>query len=105
MDFAFSDDQQQLREAARRLLAERLPDSRLHAAADSAEPFDTALWSELVGLGWVGVSAAEGGGSFLDESVLLEEAGFALAPVPLLSGVVALPVLCLLYTSPSPRDR
>ena len=28
MDFAFSDDQQQLREAARRLLAERLPDDR-----------------------------------------------------------------------------
>ncbi len=93
MDFAFSDDQQQLREAARRLLAERLPDDRLHAAADGVEPHDRALWSELVGLGWVGVSGAAGGGTFLDEAVLLEEAGFALAPVPLLSGVLALPVL------------
>src|SRR5438552_3688219 len=53
---------------------------------------DPALWAELVGLGWVGL-AAGGGGTFLDEAVLIEEAGRALAPVPLLSTAVALPAI------------
>jgi alkylation response protein AidB-like acyl-CoA dehydrogenase len=93
MDFAFSVDQEELRSSARRLLAERLPDARLHALADDAEGSDPALWTELVGLGWVGLSSPEGGGTFLDEAVLLEEAGLALLPGPLLAGVIAEPAL------------
>lgn len=99
MDFAFSDDQIELRTAARRLLAERLPAERLHALADEPDPagayggYDAALWEELVGLGWVGMSTPDGGGTFLDEAVLLEEAGHALLPAPLLSGVIATPAL------------
>lgn len=99
MDFAFSADQQELRTAVRRLLAERLPAERLHELADEPDRegafggCDAALWDELVGLGWVGVSTPSGGGSFLDEAVLLEEAGQALLPAPLLSGIVATPAL------------
>ncbi len=93
MDFAFSDDQDELRAAARRLLTDRLPDARLHELADSADGTDPALWAELVGLGWVGLSAPAGGGSFLDEAVLLEEAGYALLPAPLLATVIAEPAL------------
>ena len=97
MDFAFSADQDELRATARRLLADRLPPERLHALADAGDGDGTssALWSELVGLGWVGLSAPEGGGSFLDEAVLLEEAGYALLPDPLLASVVCLPAVTL----------
>ncbi|MFI5099847.1 MAG: acyl-CoA dehydrogenase family protein [Actinomycetes bacterium] len=100
MDFAFSDDQQQLRAAARRLFAERVTDERLAAVADGPVGHDPELWTELVGLGWVGLSAPDGGGTFLDESVLLEEAGYALAPVPLLSTAVTLPAVVAVGADP-----
>jgi alkylation response protein AidB-like acyl-CoA dehydrogenase len=100
MDFAFSDDQQQLRAAARRLFGERVTDEHLHEVADGARGDDPALWTELVGLGWVGLSGPDGGGTFLDEAVLLEEAGHALAPVPLLSTVVALPAVVAVGADP-----
>jgi acyl-CoA dehydrogenase len=93
VDFAFSDDQVALRAAARELFADRLPAERLHALADSPDGYDAALWDEIVGLGWVATSTPDGGGTFLDEAVLVEEAGRALAPVPLLSSVVATPAL------------
>ena len=70
MDFAFSDDQQQLRDAATRLFAQRLPDAAVHAAADGEQPHDTALWAELVQLGWVGLSGTTTGGTFLDLSLI-----------------------------------
>jgi alkylation response protein AidB-like acyl-CoA dehydrogenase len=99
MDFAFSDDQLELRSTARRWLADRLPPARIHELADEPDRpgayggHDAILWAELVGLGWVGVSTPGGGGGFLDEAVLLEEAGLALLPAPLLSSVVATPAL------------
>jgi alkylation response protein AidB-like acyl-CoA dehydrogenase len=99
VDFAFSDDQIELRTAAAKLFAERLPAQRLHAIADEPDTVgaygghDPDLWGELVALGWVAVSTSDGGGTFLDEAVLLEEAGRALLPVPLLSGVIATPAL------------
>jgi alkylation response protein AidB-like acyl-CoA dehydrogenase len=109
VDFAFSDDQDELRTSVRRLLAERLPAERLHELADQADPagayggYDQALWSDLVGLGWVGVSGPDGGGTFLDEAVLLEEAGLALLPAPLLSGVIATPALAAGGADPTRR--
>jgi alkylation response protein AidB-like acyl-CoA dehydrogenase len=99
VDFAFSDDQIELRKASAKLFAERLPAQRLHALADEPDAagafggHDAPLWEELVALGWVAVSAPDGGGTFLDEAVLLEEAGRALLPAPLLSGVIATPAL------------
>jgi len=98
VDFAFSDDQTQLRSAAAKLFAERVPVARLHAVADEPDSpgrggYDAALWDEIVALGWVGISSPDGAGTFLDEVVLVEEAGRALVPVPLLSAVVATPAL------------
>lgn len=103
MDFAFTTDQEELRSAARRMLAERYPAQRLHEVADSGPGWDADVWPRLVDLGWVGLSAPDGGGSFLDEAVLLEEAGAALLPAPLLSGVVALPALVAGSADPTRR--
>ena len=81
MDFAFSQEQEELRREARAFL-EANPDAPL---------------SELRELGWLGVSVPEerggGGLSFLDEAILFEEAGRALYSGPFLTTAVVLPAL------------
>ncbi len=79
MDFALSEEQQELREAARAWLADRFPlDRDWDAATDDR-------WSELSELGWLDV--AEAGLGFLEEALLLEETGYVLYPGPYLAHV------------------
>ena len=94
MDFTLGDEQLALQEAARRLFADRVPLDGLGATADATDPADAAdakLWAEIVRLGFVGMAGE--GGDFTLDAVLLEEAGYALAPVPLLSTAVASPAV------------
>ena len=81
MDAAFAVDQEELRREARNFL--------------DANPEPT--WEQLAELGWTGVSVAEEDGGaglgFLEEAVLAEELGRALAHVPWLSTVALLPAL------------
>jgi acyl-CoA dehydrogenase len=94
MDFSLSEEQLALQEAARRLFSDRVPLDGLGATADAADPVDAVdakLWADVLRLGFVGL--AEQGGDFTLDAVLLEEAGYALAPVPLLSSAVAAPAL------------
>ncbi len=98
MDFAFSEEQQMLREQARGFLAGKMPESKVVELADSDEGWDRSLHREMAELGWIGLSASESSGgagmSFLDEAVLLEELGYALYPGPYFSTVaLALPAL------------
>ncbi len=98
MDFAFSEEQQMLRQQARELLADRFPPERVVELAESDDGWDPASWKEIADLGWIGLSASEEAGgagmSFLDEAVLLEEMGYALFPGPYFSSVaLALPAL------------
>lgn len=88
MDFALGDEQQTLKDEARRWLESRYP----------AEEWDEADWAELAELGWLGVSTPEEQGgaglTFLEEAVLHEELGRALYPGPFLATVaLALPAL------------
>jgi alkylation response protein AidB-like acyl-CoA dehydrogenase len=81
MDFAFTQEQEELRREARSFL-EANPDAPL---------------SELRELGWLGVSVPEerggGGLSFVDEAILFEESGRALYSGPFLTTAVVLPAL------------
>ena len=81
MEYAFSQEQEELRRQARSFL-ESNPDAPL---------------SELRELGWLGVSVPEerggGGLSFVDEAILFEEAGRALYTGPFLTTAVVLPAL------------
>jgi alkylation response protein AidB-like acyl-CoA dehydrogenase len=81
MEFAFSQEQEELRRQARSFL-EANPDAPL---------------AELRELGWLGVSVPEerggGGLSFVDEAILFEEAGRALFSGPFLTTAVVLPAL------------
>lgn len=98
MDFAFSEEQDMLRSAARDYLADRFPVERVVELAESEAGWDPATWPELANLGWLGLSVPEADGGagmgFLDEAVLFEETGAALLPGPLFSTVgLALPAL------------
>lgn len=86
MDFSFTDEQNALRELARRILeAEATPD-RLRAVEESEERVDRALWETLAEAHLLGAALPEAhGGSgygFFELCVLLEEVGRAVAPVP-----------------------
>lgn len=98
MDFAFSPEQEELRAAAKALLADQLPSQKLAQLADSELGWDPNSWQLISEQGWLGMSAPESAGglglSTLDEAVLFEEAGAALYPGPFFSSVaLALPLL------------
>jgi alkylation response protein AidB-like acyl-CoA dehydrogenase len=99
MDFTFSPEQQELREAVRGLAADRSSSAYVRAAMASATPgFDPDLWRVVgaeMGLLGVGVDEELGGagGGFVDAAVVMEEAGRALMPVPLLPTLVAAQIL------------
>jgi alkylation response protein AidB-like acyl-CoA dehydrogenase len=98
MDFAFSDEQQMLREQAASFLAAKMPHERVVELAESGEGWDPSVWREIAELGWLGLSVPEAAGGagygFLEEAVLFEEMGRALFVGPYFSTVgLALPAL------------
>jgi alkylation response protein AidB-like acyl-CoA dehydrogenase len=78
MDFALSEEQLELKQAARAWLADRFPLDRDWDARNDR-------WSELAELGWLDV--AEAGLGFVEEALLLEETGYVLYPGPYLAHV------------------
>jgi alkylation response protein AidB-like acyl-CoA dehydrogenase len=92
MDFGLTDDQRDIQRTARELLGERAKPERVREHAESGR-MDAELWRELCELGWPGIAVAESyGGQGLGQielSILCEELGRTLAPVPLLGSVMA----------------
>ena len=98
MDFAFSEEQNMLREQARSFFADKSPHDRVAELAESDEGWDSGLWGQIAELGWIGLSVPEekggAGFGFLEEAVLFEEMGYALYPGPYFATVgLALPAL------------
>ena len=98
MDFAFSEEQQMLREQARSFIGNKFGDERVAELATSGSPFDAAAWKEMAELGWIGLSLPEDKGGagfgFIEEAVLFEELGRGLYPGPYFATVaLALPAL------------
>ncbi|HEY6432572.1 MAG TPA: acyl-CoA dehydrogenase family protein [Acetobacteraceae bacterium] len=91
MDFDFSDELKQLREEARRFLAERCPPATSRRILDGAAPYDATLWQDIARMGWTAAAIPEqyGGAGLgpLAVCVLAEELGRVLAPVPFASSV------------------
>ena len=94
MDFEFSDEQEQLRATARAVLLQYCSSERIRRAIDSPSPFDRDLWGQMHDLGWfaLGPAAVADGadGGFVEATILLEETGRALAPVPYLPTLLAI---------------
>jgi len=91
MNFDFSDDQKQLRDEARKFLAEKCPPKAVRAVLDGKASYDRDLWKSLAEMGFLGVAIPENfggaGAGHLELCVIAEEMGRALAPVPFSSTV------------------
>jgi alkylation response protein AidB-like acyl-CoA dehydrogenase len=92
VNFAFSDEQEELRRYARQWLGERMPLARVRDLMATPEGFDRTDWSAVAELGWQAMAIPEeyGGAGFglLEVAVLLEEQGRAMYGGPFLSTVV-----------------
>ncbi|WP_075790818.1 acyl-CoA dehydrogenase family protein [Massilia putida] len=90
MNFEFSDEQEELRRQARRLLADGLAKAR--GALDHGASHDAALWRQIVDMGWPAAAIPEQQGGLglgpLELCVLAEETGRTLAPVPFATSVL-----------------
>ncbi len=106
-DFGFGEDEQMLRDMARKYLDENLPVQKLRdlVAADhdavyergEPSPWDAGLWKEMVELGWTGLAVPEeaGGAAFKLAGMagLVEEIGGHAVPSPLVATLNATHVL------------
>jgi alkylation response protein AidB-like acyl-CoA dehydrogenase len=92
MRFTLSDDQQEIKRTAHDLLANRATFAKVREAAE-AGTYDDALARELGELGWPGIAVSEEHGGqglgIVELAILLEELGYACAPVPFLGSALA----------------
>ncbi|MCC7078608.1 MAG: acyl-CoA/acyl-ACP dehydrogenase [Acidimicrobiia bacterium] len=98
MRFRFTDEQLELRDAVRDLLANECPASVVRAAWEGDMSGPDKVWAGLCDMGVVGLMATEAHGglglSDLDLTLILTEVGRAAAPGPLVeTAVVAVPLL------------
>jgi alkylation response protein AidB-like acyl-CoA dehydrogenase len=92
MNFAFSEEQEMLRDTARRFLEAKASTEVVRRLMETEEGFDEALWGEIAAQGWQAMAIPEeyggAGFTFLEQAILMEEMGRALFPAPYLSTVV-----------------
>src|SRR6202165_5019755 len=97
MDFAFSEEQEMLRPAARDFLAKEGSSKVVRKLMDGPDGYAAAMWEKIAALGWTALGIPEqygGVGTFLDLVVVLEEAGRALLPGPFFATMgLAVPAL------------
>jgi hypothetical protein len=109
MDFAFTDEQEALRELARKILADHASHERLKEIEKGPDRFDQQLWGALARASLLGVALpAEVGGSGLglvELALLLEEVGRAVAPIPVWPTLVLGALPLAEFGSPTQRTR
>jgi acyl-CoA dehydrogenase len=103
MNFEFSDELIQLRDQARRFLADRCPPAVPRRILDTDEPYAADLWRAIAEMGWTGAAIPEEYGGVglgrLAVCVLAEEIGRAVAPVPFSSSVYLATEAIMLFGS------
>jgi alkylation response protein AidB-like acyl-CoA dehydrogenase len=92
VNFDFSDDQQAIKRTARDFLGDRFKPERVRELAEAGR-YDEDGWREMCELGWAGIFIDEEYGGqglgIVELVILMEELGYALAPVPYLSNAAA----------------
>ena len=97
MNFAFSEEQEELRKTVRSFLESKSPESEVRRLMDTEDGYDPAVWSQMgeqMGLQGLAIPEEFGGSgySFVELGVVLEEMGRAL--------------LCVAhFVHPEPRPR
>ena len=92
MNFAFSEEQDELRRAVRRFLQEKSPETEVRRLMETTEGYDPAVWSQManqLGLQSLTIPEEYGGSgfSYVELIVVLEEMGAALLCAPFFSTV------------------
>ena len=86
MNFLFDEDQDLLRDAAKKLLGDKATLESAHKHMDSGTDYDKDLWSTMAENGYQGIAIPEefggAGMTYLDLSVLAEELGYHYAHTP-----------------------
>ncbi|TRO59900.1 MULTISPECIES: acyl-CoA dehydrogenase family protein [unclassified Streptomyces] len=93
MDFAFSDEQEELRRTVRAFLADTSPETEMRRLMETPEGFDRALWRRMgteLGLQGLAVPEEYGGAGYgpVEVGVVMEELGRALLCAPFLASAV-----------------
>ncbi len=92
MNFDFTDDQQAIKRTANEFLGARFKPERVRELAE-AKSYDDDAWKEMCELGWAGIFIGEEHGGqelgTVELIILMEELGYALAPVPFFSNSAA----------------
>jgi acyl-CoA dehydrogenase len=98
VDFGLNEEQEAVRDLARRILGDRTTPERLKQLEAGEDPFDRSTWGELAEAGLLGIALPDdlggGGLGLLELCLLLEEVGRHVAPLPVLPSILmgALPV-------------
>ncbi len=92
MNFAFSEEQEELRRSVRRFLEDKSPEVEVRRLMDTTEGYDPAVWKQMAEqLGLQGLIIPEefggSGYSYVELIVVLEEMGRALLCAPYFSSV------------------
>ncbi len=92
MNFAFTEEQEMLRETARRFLDDKAGSEVVRRLMETEEGFDEGIWQEIAVQGWQAMAIPEeyggAGFSFMEQAILMEEMGRSLFPAPYLSSIV-----------------
>ena len=94
MEFGFTEEQQEVKELARKILSEQVNAERLAVYDEYQAPrFDEVLWRQLVNAGLPGVAVEQRYGGmgfgFMELALIIEEVGRSIAPVPVISHCVS----------------
>jgi len=92
VNFAFSEEQEELRKSVRRFLEDKSPETEVRRLMDTTEGYDPAVWNQMAQqLGLQGLAIPEefggSGYSYVELIVVLEEMGRALLCAPYFSTV------------------
>jgi alkylation response protein AidB-like acyl-CoA dehydrogenase len=92
VDFAFSEEQEELRHGVRRFLAERSPEAEVRRLMATDEGYEPAVWEQMaeqLGLHGLAIPEAYGGSGFtyVELTVVFEEMGRALLCAPFFASV------------------
>src|SRR4051794_30259427 len=93
MNFAFTDEQDELRKTVRSFLDSKSPESAVREQMETENGFDDAVWAQMgeqMGLQGLAIPEEFGGSgySFIELGIVLEEQGRALLCAPYFSTVV-----------------
>ncbi len=109
MQFAFTDEQEQLRSAVRRFLADKSPPTEVRRLMETESGYDAEVWRQIAGdLGLTAVHIPEAYGgqgfSFAELAIIVEEMGRSLLCAPYFSSTV-LGATAIMETASTPQKE